>query len=151
MQLCQLLDFYYPQFHLISSKNDELNTKNNFTIISDAMRSPQLSAGIIPYFQKNGEYFFLCINQPLRWTNIFLQTLIWSLDLRWASSGLNPVSHYLVIKVQMSEQMNRVRDKRLRYKLLSWINNTRWKCKALHLTNIFFRFRIYFSWCSNRA
>jgi len=25
------------------------------------MRSPQISAGVIPYFQKNGEYVFLCI------------------------------------------------------------------------------------------
>lgn len=34
------------------------------------MRSPQYSAGIIPYFQKNGEYQFLCIKHQ-KWHRWF--------------------------------------------------------------------------------
>jgi len=34
------------------------------------MRSPKLSAGIIPYFQRNGEYFFLCIKHQ-KWHRWF--------------------------------------------------------------------------------
>ncbi len=34
------------------------------------MRSPQISAGVIPYFQKNGEYVFLCIKHQ-KWHRWF--------------------------------------------------------------------------------
>ena len=34
------------------------------------MRSPQISAGIIPYFQRDGEYFFLCIKHQ-KWHRWF--------------------------------------------------------------------------------